>query len=119
MRQHEPVFFKKPDERSYRNFRQVMQLIDCTILDIQSFQYKTKLLVCSILYLVVGKELGEFQLKKITNEFPSTSRYLLDEDNDFNDLYRNFVEFSFAFMLFDLLPTVQYCASFFVLPMSY
>lgn len=58
MRQHEPVFFKKPDERSYRNFRQVMQLIDCTILDIQSFQYKTKLLVCSILYLVVGKELG-------------------------------------------------------------
>lgn len=35
-----------------------MQLIDCIVLDIQSFQYKIKLLVCSILYLVIGNGLG-------------------------------------------------------------
>lgn len=29
------------------------------------------------------------------------------------------MEFSFGFMLFDLLPTVQYCATFFILPMIF
>jgi hypothetical protein len=50
----------------------MMQLIDCSIADIQSFQYKPKLLACSFLYLVIGnivcnagKELGEFPVKKI------------------------------------------------------
>jgi hypothetical protein len=32
----------------------MMQLIDCSIADIQSFQYKPKLLACSFLYLVIG-----------------------------------------------------------------
>jgi hypothetical protein len=39
------------------NFREMMQLVDCSILDIQSFQYKPKLLVCSFMYLVIGKQL--------------------------------------------------------------
>ena len=36
-------------------FRQVMQILDCCILDIQSFQYKPKPLVCSIIYLVLKR----------------------------------------------------------------
>lgn len=103
-----------------------MQLIDCSIADIQSFQYKPKLLACSFLYLVIGnivcnagKELGEFPVKKIATQFPSTSLYLLDEESVFNDLYRSFVDFTFAFTPFDLLPTVQYCATYFILTMNF
>ena len=35
-----------------------MQILDCAILDIQTVQYKPKILVCSLLYLQIGKELG-------------------------------------------------------------
>ena len=33
----------------------MMQILDCAILDIQTVQYKPKTLVCSLLYLVLGK----------------------------------------------------------------
>lgn len=29
------------------------------------------------------------------------------------------MEFSFGIMLFDLLPTIQYCATYFILPFVY
>jgi hypothetical protein len=38
-------------------FREVMQLIDCAVLDIQTAQYKPKMLVCSFMYLLIGREL--------------------------------------------------------------
>lgn len=31
-----------------------MQILDCAILDIQTVQYKPKMLVCSLLYLILG-----------------------------------------------------------------
>ena len=52
---HEAKYFKRIDEDSYKNYRQVMQILDCAILDIQTVQYKPKILVCSILYLILGK----------------------------------------------------------------
>lgn len=49
-----PKYFKRVDEDSYKHFRQVMQILDCVILDIQTVQYKPKILVCSLLYLILG-----------------------------------------------------------------
>jgi len=40
-----------------------MQLLDCAILDIQTVQYKQKLLVCAFMYLVLGKALNQFKIK--------------------------------------------------------
>jgi hypothetical protein len=72
-------YFKKYDEgASYKNFRILMQLIDCALLDIQSSQYKNKLLVCAFMYLVLGKTFNEFKMKEIVHEFPRSSLYLLD-----------------------------------------
>ena len=51
---HEAKYFKRVDEDSYRSYRQVMQILDCAILDIQTVQYKPKILVCSMLYLILG-----------------------------------------------------------------
>jgi hypothetical protein len=39
--------------------------------------------------------------------------YLLDEHNELNNLFRSFVEHIFGFTLFDILPVVQYVATFF------
>lgn len=51
---HQSKYFKKIDEDSYKNYRQIMQILDCAILDIQTVQYKPKILVCSLLYLILG-----------------------------------------------------------------
>jgi hypothetical protein len=75
---NQPPYFKKMDEKSYTNFRTMMQLLDCAILDIQTVQYKPKILVCSMLYLIIGKELGEFSKKKVINEIPKTSLFFLE-----------------------------------------
>lgn len=47
-------YFKKVTEKSYNNFRALMQLIDCALLDVKSLQYKPKALVCSFMYLLLG-----------------------------------------------------------------
>lgn len=50
----QPVFFKKVDEISFKHYSQVMQLIDCSLLEIQTLQYKPKILVLSFMYLILG-----------------------------------------------------------------
>ena len=50
----ERKYFKRADDESYTTYRQVMQILDGAILDIQTVQYKPKILVCSILYLILG-----------------------------------------------------------------
>lgn len=52
-------------------------------------------------------------------EFPGSSLYLIDESSEFNDLFRSFVGHVFGFSLCDILPTVQYCATYFDLVFSY
>eukprot|EP01017_Pseudomicrothorax_dubius_P042492 TRINITY_DN6942_c0_g1_i1.p1 TRINITY_DN6942_c0_g1~~TRINITY_DN6942_c0_g1_i1.p1 ORF type:complete len:368 (+),score=51.42 TRINITY_DN6942_c0_g1_i1:938-2041(+) len=110
--------FKKPDERSYRRFREVMQLLDCALLDVQSLQYKGRALVVSFLYLSLGKAYGIFTSEQIVLEFPRRSKYLLDE-SPFNKFYGEFVEFYFGLPLTELLPTVQYAATYYQLPLSF
>ena len=41
----------------------MLQLIDCAILDIQTAQYKPKMLVCSFMYLLLGLEMAIFNTK--------------------------------------------------------
>jgi hypothetical protein len=77
----ERVFFKQVDQKSYTMFRELMQLIDCSVIDIQTVQYKPRLLVCSFMYLLIGRELKIFNCKEIVEEFPCSSLYLLDESN--------------------------------------
>lgn len=62
-------------------FRELMQLLDCAVIDVQTVQYKPKMLICSFMYLLLGRELGIFQTNEIVNEFPGSSLYLLDDEN--------------------------------------
>jgi hypothetical protein len=96
----------------------MMQLLDCAILDIQTVQYKPKVLVVSLLYLLLGKEFNEFSKKKIVNEFPRTSTYFLEE-TAFNNMFAYFLSESFALQMREILPSVQYLATYFGLPLTY
>jgi hypothetical protein len=44
-----------------------MQLIDCTVIDIQTSQYKPRMLICALMYLMVGKELKIYNSKQIVS----------------------------------------------------
>ena len=96
-----------------------MQLIDCAILDVQTLQYSSRALTAAFMYLVLGKQCGVFTLQQITKEMPQSSLYLLNESSDFNALFGDFVSYCFEYSLPDLLPAVQYAATFFGLPMNY
>lgn len=96
-----------------------MQLLDCATLDIQTVQYQPKLLVCAFIYLVLGHGMGIFTQEEIWREFPTSSLYLLDQENLFNDLFMEFLQKSFNVMLIDLLPTVQYCATYYGLTLNF
>ena len=69
------------------------------------------------MYLLLGIWLGEFKAKSIVREFPHSSLYLLEESL-LNSLFCHFVETTFGFSLSDLLPTVQYSATYFSLPLN-
>lgn len=97
---HPRIHFKQLDENSYRLFRELMQLIDCSVIDIQTAQYKPRTLVCSFMYLLLGRELGIFKSREIVDEFPRSSLYLLDDDNSFNDLFHYFLKNVFGLSLF-------------------
>lgn len=115
----ELIQFKQPNEKSYARFREMMQLIDCTILDIQTLQYKPRALVASFMYIILGKHFKQFTVQQIFEEFPKSSLYLIDQQHMFNDLFGDFLIYSFGFQLADLLPTIQYASTFFKLPLNF
>ena len=43
----------------------------------------------------------------------------MDETNLFNDLFSNFLQTSFGIVLIDLLPTIQYCATYLILSTNF
>lgn len=112
------IQFKQSSQKSYVRFREMMQIIDCITLDAQTLQYKPRALIASIMYVLLGKYFKNFTVQQIFEEFPRNSRYLLD-DSAFNQLFGNFLIYSFGFELTDLLPTIQYISTYIRLPISY
>ena len=106
-----PMFFKQCDEDSYTRFRKLMQYLDCALLEIQTVEYDQHLLVCAFMYLIVGVDLEFFTMAEALHEFPCSSHYLL-RDDCFNDLFSHFLASTFNCLLQELLPTVQYCATY-------
>lgn len=113
------AYFKKLDQSSYRMFRQLLQFVDCVILDVQTAQYKPLLIILSLMYLIIGVKVAGFQHDEIHQVFPRGSHYLLDRSNYFNDLFENFVGSTFGLTLLEILPSVQYTASYFNLSLTF
>lgn len=95
-----------------------MQLLDCALLDAQTLQYKLHPLVAAFMYILLGKDFKQFTLEQITETFSQSSKYLLNKEFAFNNLFAIFMEKNFSFELEDLLPCIQYASTFFSLPLS-
>jgi hypothetical protein len=112
------VLFKQPNEKAYARFRELMQLLDISILDILTLQYNQRALVASSMYLLLAYHFGQTTKEQICKEFICSS-YFLDAQYPFNDLYSHFLSQSFGFTLHELLPTIQYIATFMSLCFNY
>ena len=87
----EKPYFKKLDQESFRIFRQLLQFIDCAVLDIQTSQYKPMMIILSFMYLILGAKIAGYNYNEIHQVFPRKSHYLIDQSNPFNDLFEDFV----------------------------
>ena len=71
------------------------------------------------MYVLLCIRTDLFKVEDVLTLFPSTSKYLMDKNVWLNELFDEFLQFSFAIALKDLLPTIQYCATYFILPLSF
>jgi hypothetical protein len=113
------VTFKQANEKSYARFREIMQLIDCSAIDSSTLAYKPRALVAAFMYLIIGKHINEFTPQEIFEEFGESSHYLFESRNSYNDLFSDFLLYSFGFQLLDLLPSIQYASTYFALPLNF
>lgn len=96
-----------------------MQLLDTTLLDIQTLQYKLRPLVAAFMYIIIGRDFDQFNKTQIIAQFPTSSLYLLDHTFAFNDIFSVFLKLHFGLALEDLLPNIQYASTYFSLKISY
>ena len=84
------------------------------MLDIQTLEYKQYMLVPAFMYIILGLKYNQFTLRQIVSEFPTSSLFLLDEDEyAYNNLFGYFMRSYFGIELIDLLPTIQYASTYF------
>lgn len=112
------VVFKVPNAKAFARFREFMQLIDLVMLDVASLRYQSRALVISTLYVLLAFHFGQASLEEIAAQFPATSSFL-DPNYPFNDLFGNFLKRYCGVELSELLPTIQYMASFLSLQFDY
>ena len=69
-------------------------------------------LVAAFMYIIVGKEFEQFSQETVVHDFPTCSIYMLGQEYAFNSLFGKFMEVFFGMALEELLPFIQYAATF-------
>lgn len=116
--------FKTPSEGSYRMFREVLQIVDSIWLDEDCYQYQTRAIVASTLYLILGTKYNEFTFSYIAHELPTVyglTTYFRERGDSsyFTQLFADYLYLAFGYVLEEINPTVQYVARFFQIPFNY
>ena len=115
------LYYKKPNDNSYYNFRKISQLIDIMSLDFHSYFYDQRLLIAISFFIILCHKYNlkyNFMKKKFeNNKNPKLSNLMLDIytkfilqsfDYDFNDdilqkgikyYYNNYNNFNYVFDL--------------------
>ena len=115
------IKFKNSDETSYYNFRWLCQYVDFAVMDIYTLRYQPRMLALAFIYIVLTMRLNLHTKDTVVNVFPNSSQFLL-EKSTFNDFFNKFLKDSFSHdlhELLDLLPNIQYGATFAILPLKF
>lgn len=114
-----PIYFKKPHEQSYGSFRELIQILDVLLLDIETLQYNQRAIIASLMYLMIGKHYQQFDLSTVVNEFSRSSAFLSKELLPYNSFFSQFLKIYFELEMEDLFSTIQYVAPYFAVKISF
>ena len=104
------IYFKKPDEDTYYNFREITGIIDLIVLDINYLNFSLRKIVAASLFIVIGRNLKIFEEPGNLNDM----RYLLNvtKNNYFSDIFSDFLHQSFGLSINDIYLAIIYVSKF-------
>ena len=108
---------KSSNSTSYKLFREFMQIIDATTLDIVSLQYKPRAIIASALYLVNGMKYFNISPQQLFDDLKSKTFQITE--SEYSEMFNEFLDVSFGFSLDELIPTIEYLISFLLLSFEY
>lgn len=104
--------------QSYYNYRMLCQYVDFSIMDICTLRYQPRLISLAFIYIILLIRLNLYDKDLVASKFPTSSQFLL-EKSSFNEFFSDFLRDSFSQQLEDLLPMIQYCATFVILHLNF
>ena len=104
--------------QSYYNYRMLCQYVDFSIMDICTIRYQPRLISLAFIYIILLIRLNLYDKDLVASKFPTSSQFLL-EKSTFNEFFSDFLRDSFSQQLEDLLPMIQYCATFVILHLNF
>jgi len=110
MNEGNELYFKQPVAEAFLNFREVTQILDLLLLNVETLQYDASTLAASLIYLVVGKAMGIFSKSDLIKK----SRYLQSQDlQRFNEVFELFLKQYNGPELENVLSLTEYVRPFF------
>jgi len=106
--------FKHPE--SYKKFREVVQILDLLLLNIETLKYNPSSLVAAIIYLVTGRDSRQFTQEQIINNHCAD---LKNEGlKEFNNIFEAFLREYQAPSFENLLESIEFVCPYFAVPLS-
>eukprot|EP00826_Nyctotherus_ovalis_P019364 TRINITY_DN15962_c0_g2_i4.p1 TRINITY_DN15962_c0_g2~~TRINITY_DN15962_c0_g2_i4.p1 ORF type:complete len:197 (-),score=43.66 TRINITY_DN15962_c0_g2_i4:172-762(-) len=105
------VVFKVSNEKAYARFRELSQLLDLAILNVDTLKYSPRAVVAGGMYVLLAYHFGQGTAEEIAKRMPENDSFL-DARLPFNDLFGRFLKERFGIELEELLRTIQYMAKF-------
>ena len=108
-------FFRARAPAARSRTARLFELLQTAAMDVETLRFNSLAIVCACLYLILGLESKQFSERTAAERFPFSSTFLLAE-TAFNALISSFLRRSFDLSLDELLPSIQYMATFLLLP---
>jgi hypothetical protein len=111
--------FRETNQESYSMYREISQIVDALCMAHESLNFNGGMLVAGAIYIILCINLQLFMKKEVVKYFSRGSIYLLDNEINFNNVYKRFVDVCFGIDIEELIPYVQYCSKFFGMKMDH
>lgn len=107
------MYFKQSNIKSYIKFREVTQILDLLLLDVQSLQCDITSLVVSVIYLVMGQASQKITRNEIINYNCSFGPFENKETKKFNQIFTSFLKEHISITLDDLKSSFKFVTPYF------
>ena len=113
------IKFREMSESSYFKYREIAQIVDLVILNVDFLQHDPQALIFAIMYLIIGREIGQFTGEEIVMDIPNSSVFLLADREGFHKVFGAFIRQYIDAELADLLELIQRAAVYFNLTIDF